>query len=179
MDILPSKVPTPRLLASAAPFAPDPNHVLDTGIPEAPLARGGGLGRWWLLLIVVGAAAIVFCAHTFHWYENYRGHREVRMIQVQTHRLAAAPHSVYTPAPLTIQYAPEMLRVSAIALGHPRLAVINGRSLAEGDELVLHAPTRNVAVTLRVTRIADGYVDLSDGSQTITTHLVVPPTKSL
>jgi hypothetical protein len=64
--------------------------------------------------------------------------------------------------------------VTAIVLGHPRLAVINGRSLAEGDNLVLHAPTMSVAITLRVLRISDGRIELTDGTQTITAQLNVP-----
>jgi hypothetical protein len=64
--------------------------------------------------------------------------------------------------------------VSAIALGHPRLAVINGRSVAEGDSITVHTPSHAVAVTLRVVKIADGRISLTDGTQVITTRLTVP-----
>jgi hypothetical protein len=58
-------------------------------------------------------------------------------------------------------------------LGHPRLAVINGRAVAEGDWITLHGPNRAVAVTLRVLKIADGRVDLTDGTQTISAQLEI------
>lgn len=182
MDLLPNKAPTPRLLTSLSPPAPDPRHVLDTTITSVAFSRPGFFSgaRGWFAATLGSALLVAMAAHNFGWSAALQKHqREVRMLPVATHRLAAAPHSIETPAPVTIQYAPEMLHVSAIALGHPRLAVINGRALAEGDPLVLHAPTRNVAVTLLVTRIADGYVDLTDGTQTITAHLIVPPTKNL
>jgi hypothetical protein len=177
MDILPSKLPNPRLLSSVSSFAPHPTPASDPNA-SADGVFSGATPRWVVLLLacaLVAGGGYLFRGH----YLKYRDQREVRMLQVETHRLAAAPHSNETPSPVTIQYGPEMLRVSAIALGHPRLAVINGRALTEGDEVVLHTPTRNVAVSLRVMRIADGHVDLSDGTQTITANLVVPPLKKL
>jgi hypothetical protein len=52
--------------------------------------------------------------------------------------------------------------------------VINGRPAAEGDTSTVHTPVHSVAVTLRVVRIADGRVDLTDGVQTIHARLAVP-----
>jgi hypothetical protein len=61
--------------------------------------------------------------------------------------------------------------VTSIALGHPRLAVINGKQVTEGDLITVHTPTRSIAVTLRVLEISDRQVKLSDGTQVITAHL--------
>jgi hypothetical protein len=69
--------------------------------------------------------------------------------------------------------------VTAIALGHPRLAVINNKPVTEGDTIVVHAPTRSVALTLRVVKISDGRIDFSDGTQVFSAQLtVVPPTRA-
>jgi len=75
---------------------------------------------------------------------------------------------------MVVQIDSGALRISAIVLGHPRLAVINGRTVAEGDTIVVHTPARAVAVTLRVLKIAEGQVKLSDGTQVIMARLNIP-----
>ena len=75
---------------------------------------------------------------------------------------------------MVVQLSTDVIRVTAIALGHPRLAVINGRSVTEGDTVTVHTPNHAVAVTLRVVKIADGRIDLTDGTQTVSARLVVP-----
>lgn len=97
-----------------------------------------------------------------------------RLLNVVTHTISGSPHTVTTPAPVVVQLNTDVVRVTAIALGHPRLAVINGRSVAEGDTITVHAPTHAVALTLRVTKIADGRIELTDGTQTIHAALTVP-----
>ena len=67
-----------------------------------------------------------------------------------------------------------MVRVSAIALGHPRLAVINGKTIAEGDRVTLQAPNAAVALILRVVKIGDGSIDLSDGTKLFSAQLTIP-----
>jgi hypothetical protein len=73
-----------------------------------------------------------------------------------------------------VQIDADLLHISAIVLGHPRLAVINGRTVAEGDTILVHIPTRAVAVTLRVLKISEGQVKLSDGTQVIVVRLNIP-----
>jgi hypothetical protein len=78
-----------------------------------------------------------------------------------------------------IQLSADMVRVSAIALGHPRLAVINGKTVTEGDSVPLQAPNSSVALILRVVKIGDGSIDLSDGKQMFSAQLTIPsPPKS-
>ena len=62
----------------------------------------------------------------------------------------------------------EEVHVTAISLGHPRLAIINGKQRGEGDEIVASS-TR-----LRITKISDGEVELSSGAQVITARLELP-----
>jgi hypothetical protein len=96
------------------------------------------------------------------------------LLTVATRSISTSLHAITTPAPIVVQISADVIHVSAIALGHPRLAVINGRSVAEGDSITVHTPSRAVAVTLRVVKIADGRIDLTDGTQVITTRLSVP-----
>jgi hypothetical protein len=65
--------------------------------------------------------------------------------------------------------------VTAISLGHPRLAIINGQQVAEGEWITVHTPVASVALSLKVLRIGDGRIDLSDGTQEITARLELPP----
>ena len=62
----------------------------------------------------------------------------------------------------------ENVHVTAISLGHPRLAIINGKPRGEGDEIVASS-TR-----LRITKISDGEIELSNGVQVITARLEPP-----
>jgi hypothetical protein len=79
------------------------------------------------------------------------------------------------PAPV-IEITAEMLHVSAIALGHVPVAVINGAMATEGDSLKMQTP--DGIATLRVTRIRDGVVQLKYGDQTISVNLQeAPPRK--
>ena len=67
-----------------------------------------------------------------------------------------------------------MVRVSAIALGHPRLAVINGKTVTEGDSVTLQAPNSPVALILRIQKIGDGAIDMTDGKQLFSAQLSIP-----
>jgi hypothetical protein len=59
----------------------------------------------------------------------------------------------------------DMVHVTAISLGQTRLAIINGKQLAEGNELALPA------ARVRIVKISDGHVELSNGSQVIKASL--------
>lgn len=73
-----------------------------------------------------------------------------------------------------VQIRADLIHVTAISLGHPRLAIINGQQVAEGDRITVHTPTASVALSLKVLRIGDGRIDLSDGTQEITARLEFP-----
>jgi hypothetical protein len=57
----------------------------------------------------------------------------------------------------------EILHVSAIALGDPRLTTVNGKRLAEDDWLALNTPLR--AASLRLISIRDGLARFRHGGQ--------------
>jgi hypothetical protein len=88
--------------------------------------------------------------------------------------VAVSTKSISHPEPIVIQISADLIHVTAISLGHPRLATINGRTIAEGDYVTVHPPTANVAVTLRVLKISDGRIELSNGPQLITARLEIP-----
>ena len=63
----------------------------------------------------------------------------------------------------------DMFHVTSIALGQPRLAVVNGIALGEGESLTIVAG--NHIASVRVSGIADGTVTLKVGSQTLSAKL--------
>ena len=64
---------------------------------------------------------------------------------------------------------PEMLHVSSIALGNPRLTIANGKRLAEGDWLIVSTPVGPASV--RCIQIEDGIVRFRHGGETLSAKL--------
>ena len=100
--------------------------------------------------------------------------------QAKKNSAAMAPGliAVTTPDKGTVPIAAAMIHITAISLGDPSLAIVNGKRVAEGDEVALLSPRSAVAVKLRVRRIADGQVDLTDGTQVLNARLEVPSPSS-
>ena len=167
MRVLPDKMARPRLLYSLEPDIPESDAPAQKSESRTPSGRS----RWIFMgvLFVFSVAALVLSRTSDHEPTVLR-----KLINAGTHRLSASPHSTAMPDPVIVQFQPEMIHVSAIALGHPRLAVINDKPVSEGDVIIVHAPTHSVAVTLRVVKIADGRIELSDGSHVFTAHLTLP-----
>ena len=181
MRVIPSKMPEAKLLSSALPEGEDKTSSLNEAA-ERPSALGGsrpfvGRGRAILIGIVSGAVVIGFAGAIFHRQHRLRAEEVAvpKVLSVATRKVFGSSHSEATPVPMAVQIDADVLRISAIVLGHPRLAVINGRTVAEGDTIVVHTPARAVAVTLRVLKISEGQVKLSDGTQVIMARLLSIP----
>ncbi|HEX8897233.1 MAG TPA: hypothetical protein VF751_00925, partial [Chthoniobacterales bacterium] len=98
-----------------------------------------------------------------------RAEEERKLVPVST-------RSISPPEPIVVKISADLIHVSAISLGHPRLAIINGQLVSEGETITVHTPTPSIAVSLKVVKIYDGQIELSDGTQSINARLnVVPP----
>jgi hypothetical protein len=178
VNVIWDKLPRPTLLSSAVAVGVEAPAAARTVPPDsiAPaVTHFGSKSLRWFGAVVVGAAGlagIISLADRYLNTSDFGNH--VRVIEVATRKVAPSSNSAGTPQPLVVSFGPEMLQITAISLGHPRLAVINGRTVAEGDTIVVHGPTHSVAVSLRVTEIADGYVDLFDGVETVRTQFALP-----
>lgn len=178
MRVLCQTSPAPRLLNSVA------SEVRETK-PAGEGASGNfslkgaslfsGNGRAIFLGIVLGAAILTTISIVYSRHVAARRYEEVRrkLVTVSTHRVSP-PQSEATPAPIVVRISADLLHVTAISLGHPRMAIINGHQVTEGDQLTVHTPAASVAITLRVLKILDGRIDLSDGTQVITARLEMP-----
>jgi len=129
-----------------------------------------GNGRAIFFGIVLGAALI--CAVSVLYVRHQAARRQA---EEERQLVAVSTHSISPPQPIVIQISADLIHVTAISLGHPRLAIINGQQLGEGEQITIHTPSANIAVTLRVAKISDGRIDLSDGTQTISARLEIPP----
>jgi hypothetical protein len=105
---------------------------------------------------------------------------ERKLLAVETDAVSSAAHPKEPPAAHRVQVTQDLLRVTAISLGHPRLAVINGTQVAEGDFITVQSTAaRSVTINLRVLKIGDGRIDLTDGTQVIQAHLAIPGARPL
>lgn len=179
MRLLPQRGPAPRLLNSVVA---EPRFRKPGGAESDVRSRLRGVSifsgnaRAMFLGILLGAAVLSLIGVV------YSGHRAAirseeasrKLVNVSTQSLSASPHSQVPPAPITVQMRADLLHVTAISLGHPRLAIINGHQVAEGELITVHTPTAFVALTLKVLTIGDGRIDLTDGTQIITARLELP-----
>ena len=176
MKLLPNEMPRPRLLTSIE-AAPPPERATS----QRPIGNSvAGFFRNYRNAFLVGmlVSSFLILAATYFLYGRGVIGTEAyfvrRLINVATHTVSSGSHPSNPPAPVTVQLSADIVQVTGIALGHPRLAVINGKQVAEGDTITVHTPVRSITVTLRVLRIADRQVELSDGTQRVVARLVVP-----
>ena len=176
MQLVPNQIPPERLITSMdahertpAPETSDSPFVL----------RGAGMmsgnSRWIFIGAMIGAMLLSVGGIIFTHYRDKDGEQLhfPTFIKARTNSLAA-PGSNEPPPPIVIQLSADMVRVSAIALGHPRLAVINGKTVTEGDSVALQAPNSAVALILRIVKIGDGSIELTDGKHTFSAQLTIP-----
>lgn len=176
MQLLPQEKPSPRLLNTVVPDSYRPATATSGPKSRSALLRGAlfsGNG----LAIFVGLIIACFLVAGANWLHERKMRAEraapvaPTLIAASTSSISSSTEEVAPPAPIMVQISAASIRVSAIALGHPRLAVINDQQVTEGDLVTVRASPARVQVTLRVTKIADGRVELTDGTQTIVTQL--------
>jgi hypothetical protein len=171
MRLVSQKAPTPRLLSTVVPD-------LREKLPERASMRSriktvslfSGNGRAIFFGIVLGAALLCTVGVFYARHQTARRHAEE-----ERQLLTVSTHSISMAQPIIIKISADLIHVTAISLGHPRLAIINGHQRGEGEQITIHTPSANIALTLRILKISDGQIDLSDGTQTISARLEMPP----
>ena len=160
MRIIWKSSPSPRLLNTVASDVARNKAEPPTGkfsLKRASLFSGNG--RAIFVGIVVGAAIFAILGVT---YTRHQSQKRQRDAGARAGAEAAGPSALI----LTNQ-----IQVSAISLGEPRLAIVNGKQVTEGESITVTTPDQLTTVRLRIVRIADGRIDLSDGTQVITARL--------
>ena len=171
MRIISQKTPAPRLLVTVVPEVRErpPECVsMKSRLKSASLFSGNGRA----IFIGIALGAILLSLISFFYV---RRQAILRRAEQERKLLVVSTHSISPPEPIIVKISADLIHVTAISLGHPRLAIINGQLRGEGEQITLQMPTVPVAVTLQVVKIADGTIQLTDGTQTITARLEVSP----
>ena len=169
MRIISTSSPSPRLLNTVASDVTAKKTERPTGrfsLKRASLFSGNG--RAIFVGIVVGAVifTILGVVYTGHQSRKKEIETVARVTPVSTPDMPSAGGADRPPPIWASQ-----IQISGIALGEPRLAIVNGKQVMEGQEITISIPNESTAVRLRVEKIADGQVDLSDGTRVITLRL--------
>ena len=124
-------------------------------------------GRHFLVVLLMLFGLAAFAAGSIYWYQT----RHFPVVVA-----IAPPDKPLRPDPLQnhgslVPISPDLLHVTSIALGNPRLTIVNGKRLAEEDWLVVKTPSGDASV--RVLSIQDGLVRFKHGGETIDAPLQV------
>lgn len=179
MRVLPPSTPSPRLLSTAAAE----HRSASRGDSTAKLSRTSfWSGNGFAIFAGIGLGGLLICGVSTMLITRHAAVEQVapaRLVPIApvtpvvVRRPAATAHSALPSA--TAAPEPELpadaLRVSSIALGHPRLAVINRQEVTEGDWVYVDSGSSHLRLRLRVIRIADGRVELTLGRRVIAVPL--------
>ncbi|MEY2579259.1 MAG: hypothetical protein QOI49_2083 [Verrucomicrobiota bacterium] len=172
MRLISQKSPTPRLLSTVVPEVRErPPERTTTKSRLKGVSLFSGNGRAIFFGIVLGVILLSTISVVYIRRQAARRHAEE-----ERQLLAVSTHSISPPEPIIVKISADLIRVTAISLGHPRLAIINGQRVGEGEYIMIHTPAASIAVSLRVLKIADGNIELSDGTQVIKARLELLPT---
>jgi hypothetical protein len=168
MRIVSHTTPAPQLLKTALEQRERPPEGEQAGSDPTTDSSFSGKDRAIFAAVVLGAVLLCVLA-IIHWRQKTAAHpvrNDVKLPAVSTRSVSEAP---------VVKTAAYQIHVSAISLGNPRMAIINGLLVGEGEQITLHPPAAPVAVTLQVRKISDGEIELSDGVQVIKARLELAP----
>jgi hypothetical protein len=138
--------------------APSESANASTAVPRENGAPDRGRFTFVASLLLI---AIAFCVGLSYLLEK-RWSRE-RATHVQT--TAPAETLAHATGPLSA----DLFQVTEITPGSPPTATINGKRLSEGESLSVQTPSG--LTNVRLARIENGAVELTDGTQTIVANV--------
>jgi hypothetical protein len=184
VNILPNPETAPLRLSSAVLEHKRPASAVLPPVSSGQLKKSGlfrGNGVAIFIGLAIAGVALGGISKFLSWREaQLRGDgTPPRLLEVQTKHISADRDAIVAPEPVVVEIKPEHINVTAISLGHPRMAVINGRTVSEGDFLTFRGPAANVTIRLLVKRIGDGQIELVHAGQIIIARIGLPKTKPL
>lgn len=123
---------------------------------------------YFLVILLILFVFAALAAGSIYWYQT--SHFPVVVA-------ITPPDRPLHPDPLgdrgaLVPISPDLLHVTSIALGSPRLTIVNGKRLAEEDWLIVKTP--NGEASVRVVSIEDGVVRFKHGGNTLDARLQTP-----
>ena len=175
---MPNELPPPRLLETAATEQREEHVALVRRKGRSRVVgpvQVSGNGRAIVIGILLGGLAISAAGYALKhqgvFGEEFTAVR--KFFAVRTRSVSKVPTGPDYSAEVDVHISPKLLRVTAIALGHPRLAIINGEEVVEGQYVTVDVP--GMTIQLRVVEIRDGRIELANGSQIVTARLPEKP----
>ena len=167
MQLVPDQRPRERLLVSMEVEESLPGDGSDSPFV---LKRRGAMSRtsrWLFIGAAIGALLLSVTGIVIHRYRDENG----KPLSLRT--FIKARTSGLPATPVVVDLSTDMVRVSAISLGHPRVAVINGNPVLEGESVTLQARNASVALILRVVKIGEGSIQFTDGKALYSAQITI------
>lgn len=138
--------------------------IADQQTSNEILTEESSSGKPLLVLLIIVLGFAVFAAGVIYWIQS----RQYPVV------VAISPPDIRDKDStgkqgVLIPLSPDLIHVTSIALGNPRLTIVNGKRLAEEDWLVVK--TVNGEASVRVISIQDGFVRFKHGGNTIEARL--------
>jgi hypothetical protein len=186
MRIIPNEIPTPRLLITAAI-----DHSWSKSAEAVSSGKLKPSGAWtgnaFAIFVGIALGSLLLCGASTFLITRYTTVLEEsaapRLVSVSAPPTVTTPtpaplrvslttsEEISLPTPTPVQFGTHSFRVTAISLGHPRLAVINHQQVQEGDWIEAGPAMARTRVKLHVIKIADGSIELRVGDQVISVGL--------
>ena len=174
MRLISQKTPAPRLLSTVVPEA---RERMAGPVSAKSRLKGASLfsGNGRAIFVGIAIGAVLLSAISFVYVRRHAARQRAEAVRSF---VSVSTHSISRPKPIIVKISADLIHVTAISMGHPRMAIINGHLVGEGELFTLQIPSSSVAVSLRVVKIADGKLQLSDGTQEIEARLELPPVRA-
>lgn len=173
MRVVPHSTPAPRLLSTAAA---DYRSRGSNG-SNARLARSSfWSGNGFAIFVGIALGGLLICGVSTAFITRHASVEQVAPARLVAKSAVTAtvlrkPESTAATATPEPAVAADAVHVTSIALGHPRLAVINRQEVTEGDWVYVDTGASRVRMRLRVIKIADGRVELTLGKRVVAVPL--------
>jgi len=160
MRVIPHTTPIPKIISSVVPDRAT-EQTLSASIEE-PSKFASTLRV--IFSITLAASCLAMLPFVYLKYQSSKN----------PSALAPGLIAVQTKDGNTLPLSASMFHVTAISLGNPPLAVVNGRNVAVGDHISVNSSRPNAVVKVEVASIADGQVQFAYGDQSLTARLEPP-----
>ena len=169
MRVIENTSPTVRVISSLAPERSPEGIQISSASAGRPLFYSNSRIILGIMLAALSLLLFTFAYSRFHPQKSGAATMAPELVAIKAPKQRPPPplpEEELEPLELS------MVHVTAISLGEPALALVNGDQLAEGDQFTLPSKS-GPDINLTVVRITDGKVEFTDGKQKASAFLEV------